>query len=80
MSAAAKAAPAAPAAQPEAEQWTCTCGTVNSGKFCSNCGAKRPEKPKVFRCNKCGWTPEDPANPPKFCPNCGDPFNEGDAV
>ena len=62
------------------DQWTCTCGAVNTGKFCTNCGTKRPEAPKVFRCDKCGWTPEDPTHPPKFCPNCGDPFNEGDAV
>jgi len=67
---------AAPAAQ--ADQWTCSCGALNAGKFCTNCGAKRPEKPKVFRCDKCGWTPEDPTNPPKFCPNCGDAFNEAD--
>ena len=82
VNAAAKAAPTAPAApaQPEPDQWTCACGALNTGKFCPNCGAKRPEKPKTFRCNKCGWTPEDPTNPPKFCPNCGDPFNEGDAV
>lgn len=74
------AAKAAAANQAEPEKWTCTCGAVNDGKFCPNCGAKRPEKPKAFRCNKCGWQPEDPSNPPKFCPNCGDPFNEGDAV
>lgn len=65
--------------QPADEKWTCACGAVNTGKFCPNCGAKKPEKPKTFRCNKCGWTPEDPTNPPKFCPNCGDPFNEADA-
>ena len=73
------ATPAAPA-QPAPEQWTCSCGALNAGKFCTNCGAKRPEPKKVFRCDKCGWTPEDPTHPPKFCPNCGDPFNEGDAV
>ena len=71
---------AAQAAAPAADQWTCTCGAVIEGKFCTQCGAKRPEPPKTFRCSKCGWTPEDPTNPPKFCPNCGDPFNEGDAV
>ena len=55
--------------------WTCACGQVNQGKFCTNCGAK---KPAVYRCDKCGWMPEDPNKLPKFCPNCGDPFNEAD--
>ena len=64
------AAPAAPAA----EAWTCACGSVNTGKFCPECGAKKP----VYRCNKCGWKPADPSKPPKFCPECGDPFDEGD--
>lgn len=74
------AAAQAVTAQPAAGEWTCGCGAVNTGNFCTNCGSKKPEQPKVFRCDKCGWTPEDPSNPPKFCPNCGDPFNEGDAV
>ena len=70
------------ASMPEADagQWKCACGAMNSGNFCTNCGAKRPERKKVFRCDKCGWTPDDPANPPKFCPNCGDPFNAADAM
>ncbi|MBQ8111464.1 MAG: DUF4428 domain-containing protein [Clostridia bacterium] len=68
----------AAAPQPAADQWTCACGALNSGNFCTQCGAKKPEPVKVFRCDKCGWTPEDPTNPPKFCPNCGDPFNESD--
>ena len=78
----ATAASAAVASQSRrgADQWACACGTLNAGNFCTNCGAKRPEKPKVFRCDKCGWTPEDPKNPPRFCPNCGDPFNASDAV
>ena len=46
---------------------------------CPECGAKRPEAKKVFKCNKCGWTPEDPSNPPKFCPECGDRFDDSDA-
>ncbi len=64
--------------QPEADQWTCACGAVNSGNFCTQCGKKRPEPPKKYRCDKCGWTPEDPTKPPKFCPNCGDPFTDAD--
>ena len=58
--------------------WSCECGSVNQGKFCQNCGAKKPEGAPLYRCDKCGWTPEDPKNPPKFCPECGDVFNEND--
>jgi len=58
--------------------WTCACGNVNQGKFCSECGAKRPAS--AMRCDKCGWVPEDPQNPPKFCPECGDRFDENDAT
>ena len=58
--------------------WTCTCGHVNKGKFCSECGAKKPAAAPQYRCDKCGWEPEDPANPPKFCPECGDRFDGSD--
>lgn len=58
--------------------WTCACGAVNKGKFCQNCGAKKPEGAPLYRCDKCGWEPEDPHNPPKFCPECGDPFDDND--
>lgn len=63
-----------PAAAPNT--WFCAnCGQQNSGKFCTNCGTK---KPVLRRCDKCGWMPEDQNKLPKFCPNCGDPFNEED--
>ena len=59
--------------------WTCAaCGTVNKGKFCAECGAKKPEDAPKYKCDKCGWEPEDPTKPPKFCPECGDPFDESD--
>lgn len=66
--------------RPADESWTCSCGTVNKGKFCMNCGARKPEKKMRYRCSKCGWEPADPENPPKFCPECGDPFGTEDAV
>ena len=54
-----------------ADGWTCSCGAVNKGKFCTNCGAKKPAGALLYKCDKCGWEPEDPAHPPKFCPECG---------
>ena len=60
--------------------WTCACGAVNKGKFCTECGAKKPEAAPRYKCDKCGWEPEDPKNPPKFCPQCGDPFNDKDKI
>lgn len=58
--------------------WTCACGTVNKGKFCANCGQPKPAGALLYKCDKCGWEPEDPAHPPKFCPECGDIFDDND--
>lgn len=44
------------------KEWTCTCGSVNVGAFCSNCGSKKPE---TWLCS-CGAS-----NIGKFCQNCG---------
>ena len=67
-----------PEAQPEG--WTCSCGAVNKGKFCAECGNPKPAAAPQYKCDKCGWEPEDPRHPPKFCPECGDPFDTGDIV
>lgn len=62
-------APAAPAqATPTADSWTCACGSVNTGKFCPECGEKKPEAPKKRFCTNCGAELSDAA---KFCPECG---------
>lgn len=53
------------AKKPEAG-WKCACGSVNTGKFCGECGAKKP----IANCEKCGYE-INPADPPKFCPECG---------
>ena len=66
------------AKKPE-DGWTCpSCGATNKGKFCAECGTKKPEGAPLYRCDKCGWEPEDPAHPPKFCPECGDIFDDKD--
>ena len=65
---------------PADEGWKCSCGAVNKGKFCSECGAKKPAGVPQYKCDKCGWEPADPRHPPKFCPECGDPFDDGDIV
>ena len=66
--------------KPALDGWTCSCGHVNQGRFCQECGRKKPEGAPMYRCDKCGWEPEDPTNPPKFCPECGDIFDDNDKI
>jgi membrane protease subunit (stomatin/prohibitin family) len=55
------------AMQPEvrqAEGWLCSCGHTATGKFCPECGAKKPASS--------GWTCAcGSVNKGKFCPECG---------
>lgn len=65
---------AAPQMQPQYQQpsqtapkteWTCACGAVNTGKFCSECGSPRPAGPWTCSCGT--------VNTGKFCQECGKP-------
>ena len=49
----------------EQETWTCSCGSVNTGKFCPDCGSKKPEGPWTCGCGA--------VNTGKFCSECGKP-------
>lgn len=55
----------APQAQAQVGGWTCACGAKNTGKFCAECGAKKPEEKGVWTC-VCGAK-----NTGKFCSECG---------
>lgn len=59
--------PIAGANQNAATGWTCECGHVNSGKFCSECGKPAPAPTVEWIC-ECGQK-----NTGKFCSNCGKP-------
>ncbi len=66
MGAQQQAAQAAPQMAPQsAAAWTCSCGTANSGNFCTNCGQP---KPAVNWTCSCGAV-----NSGNFCTNCGKP-------
>lgn len=49
--------------------WKCSCGAVNTGNFCSNCGRKKPDG---GFCSNCGTKVEAGA---KFCHECGNKLN-----
>ena len=53
------------AQQPAANGWKCACGATAAGKFCPECGAKKPEPQAGWKC-ACGATATG-----KFCPECG---------
>ena len=55
------------AQQETANGWTCECGAKNTGKFCSECGKKKPEDKGSWTCS-CGQVCTG-----KFCPECGSP-------
>ena len=59
--------------------WSCSCGTENKGRFCAECGKPKPADARLYKCDKCGWEPEDATKPPRFCPECGDIFDDSDA-
>lgn len=57
------AAQPAPAPQPAANGWTCSCSAVNTGKFCAECGSPKPAE---------GWTCAcGTVSKGNFCPECG---------
>ena len=62
------AQPQQPAA-PTQDGWKCACGATATGKFCPECGAKKPEPQTAgaWKCS-CGATATG-----KFCPECGSP-------
>ena len=61
---AAPAQPEAPAPQ-TANAWTCECGSVNTGKFCPECGKAAPAADWTCTCGT--------VNSGKFCSECGKP-------
>lgn len=58
--------------------WTCSkCGTENTGKFCSNCGEPKPQATDAsikMKCAACSAVIDLADGVPKFCPECGKPF------
>ena len=51
---------------PNDDKWTCSCGRTVTGRFCANCGSKRPEENSNKWICTCGR-----ANDGLFCSSCG---------
>ena len=65
-----QAQPAQPAVStPSQDSWKCSCGATVTGKFCPECGAKKPQPVSgdTWKC-QCGAI-----NTGKFCQECGLP-------
>lgn len=56
-------------AQAGGNTWLCSCGQENSGKFCAECGTK---KPTASFCPNCGAKLS--GDGAKFCSECGQPI------
>ena len=54
-----------PTPAPAAGTWTCACGSVNTGKFCPECGKPAPTTDWTCTCGT--------VNSGKFCSECGKP-------
>lgn len=57
----------------EYDGWKCKCCSENTGKFCTECGAKKPVGIPQYQCAHCRWKPDDTMPSPKFCQECGAP-------
>lgn len=51
--------------QSSADNWICSCGMSNTGKFCTNCGRPKLTEQATWTCS-CGMV-----NTGNFCSNCG---------
>ena len=49
--------------------WVCSCGASNNGKFCSECGAGKPQEGWICSCGA--------VNKGKFCSECGQKKPQG---
>lgn len=53
----------------DSDSWKCSCGAIVNGRFCPECGAKKPTlmQPGAWTC-RCGAVSNG-----RFCPECGSP-------